>query len=139
VTVRERELLQRFMDAHERTDAAALAALLSEDVRMTMPPSPFWFAGRDAVEAFAAHAFGPDSPLHRGRWRSVSIRANRQPAVAGYIRLPGDTEYRAQALDVLTVENGEIVEITVFEAHLLTAFGLPPTLSPDGDRPLPAS
>jgi RNA polymerase sigma-70 factor (ECF subfamily) len=126
------------MDAHERADAAALAKLLSEDVRMTMPPLPFWFAGRDAVEAFAAHAFGPGSPLHEGQWRSVPTRANRQPAVAGYIRLPGDSEYRAQVLNVLRIENGKIVEITVFEPHLLAAFGLPLVLPP-GDRPLLAA
>ncbi|WP_329079939.1 sigma-70 family RNA polymerase sigma factor [Streptosporangium sp. NBC_01469] len=130
-TARERELLRRFMDAHDRADPAALAELLSEDVRMTMPPLPFWCSGRDAIVAFAAHAFGPGSPLYRGRWRNVPTRANRQPAVAGYIRLPGESVYRAQALNVLRIEDGGIVEITVFEPHLLAAFGLPPTLPPD--------
>jgi RNA polymerase sigma-70 factor (ECF subfamily) len=124
-TERERELLRRFMEAHERADATALAELLSDDVRMTMPPLPFWFAGREPVVAFAAHAFGPDSPLYGGRWRSVLTGANRQPAVAGYIRLPGDTEYRAQVLNVLRFEAGRIAEVTVFEAHLFPAFGLP--------------
>ncbi|MEU8203941.1 RNA polymerase subunit sigma-70 [Streptosporangium sp. NPDC049046] len=129
-TAQERELLRRFMDAHDKADPAALAKLLSEDARMTMPPLPFWFSGRDAIESFAAHAFGPDSPLYRGRWRSIPTRANRQPAVAGYIRLPGESVYRAQALNVLRIANGEISEITVFEPHLLAAFGLPPTLPP---------
>ncbi|GAA4198386.1 RNA polymerase subunit sigma-70 [Streptosporangium oxazolinicum] len=130
-TARERELLRRFMDAHDRADPAALAELLSEDVRMTMPPLPFWCSGRDAVVAFAAHAFGPASPLYRGRWRNVLTRANGQPAVAGYIRLPGESAYRAQVLNVLRIEDGGIVEITVFEPHLLAAFGLPPTLPPN--------
>ncbi|MFC7647318.1 RNA polymerase subunit sigma-70 [Streptosporangium lutulentum] len=128
-TARERELVRRLMDAHERADASALAELLSEDVRMTMPPLPFWFSGREAVAAFAAQAFGPDSPLHRGRWRSVPVRANRQPAMAGYVRLPGDSAYRAQVLNVLRIEDGSIVEITVFEPRLFPAFELPPTLS----------
>ena len=116
------------MDAHENGDPAALADVLSADVRMAMPPLPHVFTGRDAVRAFAAHAFGPDSPLYRGRWRSLPTRANRQPAVAGYIRLPGEPAYRAQVLNVLRIEHGEIGEITVFEPHLLAAFGLPPTL-----------
>ncbi|GAA3409689.1 sigma-70 family RNA polymerase sigma factor [Streptosporangium vulgare] len=128
-TARERELLRRFMDAHERADTAALAELLSEDVRMTMPPHPFWFSGREAVESFAAHAFGPDSPLYRGEWRSVPTRANRQPAMAGYVRLPGNSVYRPQALNVLRIGGGRIVEITVFEPRLFPAFGLPSTLS----------
>ncbi|WP_436761743.1 sigma-70 family RNA polymerase sigma factor [Streptosporangium sp. V21-05] len=127
-TARERELLRRFMDAHEQADTAALAELLSEDVRMTMPPRPFWFSGREAFEAFAAHAFGPDSPLYRAEWRNVPTRANRQPAVAGYVRLPGDSAYRPQVLNVLRIEGGRIVEITVFEPRLFPAFGLPSTL-----------
>ncbi|MFC6085927.1 RNA polymerase subunit sigma-70 [Sphaerisporangium aureirubrum] len=126
-SARERDLVRRFMEAHERSDAAALAKLLSEDVRMTMPPLPFTFAGREAVEAFAAHAFGPESPLYRARWHSVPTRANRQPAVAGYIRAPGDTAYRAQVLNVLRVADGRITDITVFEPRLFPAFGLPLT------------
>ncbi|WP_430335459.1 sigma-70 family RNA polymerase sigma factor [Rhodococcus sp. ACT016] len=128
-TAQERALLQRFMDAHERSDAAAFAQLLREDVRLTMPPLPFWSCGREAVTGFAEHAFGPDSPLYRARWRSVPTRANRQPAVAGYVRPPGAAEYQAQVLNVLRVEGGKIAEITAFEPHLFKAFDLPMTLS----------
>ncbi|MFI6499433.1 RNA polymerase subunit sigma-70 [Nonomuraea typhae] len=133
-TTTERELLQRFMDAHDEGDATAFAALLSDDVRMTMPPLPHWFVGRAAVEAFAAQAFGPGSPLHGGRWRSVITRANLQPAVAGYLRVPDEAEYRAQALNVLRIEHGQIVEITVFEPRLFAAFGLPPVWPEDSSE-----
>lgn len=135
-TAQERALLQRFMDAHEQTDTAALAQLLSEDVRMTMPPLPFWFSGRQAVMDFTAHALGPDSPLFRAQWRSVPTRANRQPAVAGYVRVPGEREYRAQVLNVLRVEDGKIAEITAFEPRLFPAFDLPLTLSWLPDTPV---
>ncbi|KAA2255909.1 sigma-70 family RNA polymerase sigma factor [Solihabitans fulvus] len=128
-TQEERALLQRFMDAHERADTAAFAALLSEGVRLTMPPYPFWFVGRQAVVNFSEHAFGPDSPLYQGHWRSVLTRANRRPAIAGYVRLPGDSGYRAQALTVLRIEDGMISEITAFEPRLFPAFGLPLELS----------
>ena len=131
-TVSERELLQRFMDAHDRTDATAFAKLLSDDVRMTMPPLPYWFAGRDAVAAFAAQAFGPGSPLSGGHWRGVITGANLQPALAGYLLRPGEREYRAQALNVLRIEHGQIAEITVFEPRLFAAFGLPPVWPADG-------
>jgi hypothetical protein len=36
----ERDLVQRFIAAHERGDAAGLAALMRKDVRATMPPKP---------------------------------------------------------------------------------------------------
>lgn len=124
-TEQERTLLERFMTAHERADLVAFAEVLSEDVQLTMPPLPFWFAGRAAVINFAEEAFGPDSPLHQGDWQGVLTRANRQPAVAGYIRLPGESEYRAQVLNVLRIENGKIAEITAFEPHLFPAFDLP--------------
>jgi RNA polymerase sigma-70 factor (ECF subfamily) len=128
-TPEEQALLRRFMDAHEQADIAAFAKLLSEDVRLTMPPHPFWFAGRAAVAGFAEHAFGPASPLYRGQWHSVPTRANRQPAVAGYVRPAGAAEFQAQVLNVLRVEGGRITEITSFEPHLFPAFDLPLTLS----------
>jgi RNA polymerase sigma-70 factor (ECF subfamily) len=122
---KEQELLRRFMDAHERADAAALAELLREDVWMTMPPLPFWFVGRASVVAFAENS----SPLREGQWRGVLTRANRQPALAGYLRLPGQREYHAQMLNVLRVADEQIAEITVFEPHVFAAFGLLPTLA----------
>jgi RNA polymerase sigma-70 factor (ECF subfamily) len=38
-TDEERLVLQRFMDAHDRADVAAFAALLRRDARQTMPPN----------------------------------------------------------------------------------------------------
>ena len=35
----ERVLLERFIDAHERCDAAAAVAIAAEDIRITMPPT----------------------------------------------------------------------------------------------------
>ncbi|MGW3498892.1 RNA polymerase subunit sigma-70 [Streptomyces sp. NPDC001020] len=125
---RERELLRRFMRAHERADTAALAELLSEDVRLSMPPLPYCFTGRAEVVAFVGDALGSGSPLHRGQWRGVPVAANRQPAMAGYIRLPGEASYQPQVLNVLRVEDGEITEIVAFEPRVFGAFGLPATL-----------
>lgn len=64
-----------------------------------------------------------------GRWRCLPTRANRQPTAVGYLLRPGDTAYRAFALDVLRIEEGRIVEITAFGGGaLLAAAGLPPEL-----------
>ena len=51
---RQRELVDTFVTAWERSDVDALVALLTEDVRFTMPPLPAWFDGRPAVRAFFA-------------------------------------------------------------------------------------
>jgi RNA polymerase sigma-70 factor, ECF subfamily len=134
-TKEERALLQRYIDAHEHGDANAVAELLAEEVRLTMPPHPEWFAGREAIVGLHAVVFDPASAWYHGRWRSVPIRANRQPAVAHYCQLPSAEatmampgEFRAQALDVLRVELGQVVEITTFEPQRFASFGLPLTL-----------
>ena len=121
----ERALLQGFVDTHERGDAAAAAALLREDVRITMPPHPLCYEGLDAIAPLLDRAFGPPS---MGDWRLVPTRANRQPAAASYLLAPGDTLYRAFKLDVLRVQDGAIAEITTFGSDLFAAFGLAPTL-----------
>ena len=124
----ERALLQRYVDAHERADIAGLAALLRDDALLTMPPQPLWYRGRDVIATFLAEAIEPASPDYIGHFRLVPTRANRQPAAANYLRRPGDSVYRALALDVLRVEEGKVVEIVAFPADLFPAFGLPPTL-----------
>jgi RNA polymerase sigma-70 factor (TIGR02960 family) len=125
VSESERELLERFIDSHERGDADAAVALVTEDVRITMPPLPYLYEGRDAMVPLLDTAFGPDG---MGEWRLVPTRANRQPAAASYLRRPGDTAFRAFKLDVLRVRDGRIAEITTFDATLFAAFGLAPEL-----------
>ena len=39
-TAEERDLLARFIDAHERCDAEAAIAIAAEEIRVTMPPAP---------------------------------------------------------------------------------------------------
>ena len=124
-TKEERELLRRYVDAHERGDATALAALLREDARLTMPPHPTVYLGRDAIVIAKRRGFAPEF----GQLRTLPAAANRQPAVAHYVRAPGEWEHRPSALDVLRIERGRIAEITAFVfPELFTAFGLPPAL-----------
>jgi RNA polymerase sigma-70 factor, ECF subfamily len=124
----ERQVVQRFMEAMERTDAAAVAELLREDVIANMPPYPFWFQGRDANIRAMSMAFDPESPYYVGQWRCVPTGANMQPAVAFYVQRPGDSEFRAFAIDVLRIEDGQVAELTAFPQELFAAFGLPPKL-----------
>lgn len=121
----ERMLLARFIDAHERCDAAAAVAIAAQDIRVTMPPNPFCFDGLAAIAPLLARAFGAERD---GDWRLVPTQANRMPTAASYLRRPGDLMFRAFKLDVLRIEDGAIAEITTFGAALFPAFGLLPTL-----------
>ena len=121
----ERALLQRFMDAHERCDAAAAVAIAAEGIRITMPPNGLCFEGLEAIAPLLERAFGEDRD---GDWRLVPTQANRMPTAASYLRRPGDSKFRAFKFDVLRIRDGVIAEITTFGAGLFPAFGLPPTL-----------
>jgi RNA polymerase sigma-70 factor (TIGR02960 family) len=119
----ERRLLAGFIDAHERADAAAAAALVSEDIRITMPPHPFLYDGLEAIRPLLDRGF-----QDHGAWRLLPTRANRMPAAANYLRAPGETVFRAFKIDVLRCEGDRIAEITTFPATLFSQFGLPLTL-----------
>ena len=120
----ERGLLERFIDAHERCDAAAAVAIASEDIRISMPPDMLLFDGLASVVGLLESAFGENRD---GDWRLVPTQANRMPTAASYLRRPGDSEFRAFKFDVLRIEDGAIVEITTFGA------GLVPGLRPSAD------
>jgi len=121
----ERILLQRFMAAHETADVAAIAAILREDARMVMPSLGNWYDGRDAIATAMELGF---ATLEGAEFRMVPTGANRQPAVAFYLRAANETEFRGFLLNVLRIEAVEIVEIAGYGAEVFPAFGLPATL-----------
>jgi RNA polymerase sigma-70 factor (TIGR02960 family) len=118
----ERALLERFIDAHERGDAVAAVAISAEDLRITMPPRPYLLEGLGAIAPLLQNA------LAVGEWRLLPTLANRMPTAASYLRMPGDSEFRAFKFDVIRIQNGQIAEITTFGPELFPAFGLAPTL-----------
>ncbi len=100
--------------------------MLTDDVRFSMPPVPGVWTGRDeVVRSWIEGGFGT---ADWGAVRCVAVRANRQPAVANYLRRPGSTEFRALALDVLRIADGAVAEIVTFDDDRFAAFGLPETL-----------
>jgi RNA polymerase sigma-70 factor (TIGR02960 family) len=120
----ERALLERYVDAHERADAEAALAITREDIRITMPPHPFFYEGVDQIRPLISDGLtGP------GEWRLVTTSANRMPAAACYLREYGAAEFRAFKIDVVRIEGGKVAEITTFDAKLFPQFGLPPTLA----------
>ena len=122
----ERELLAKFIDAHERCDAPAALAIAATDLRVTMPPMPYLYDGRDALIPLLERAFGPDRD---GEWRLLPTAVNRMPAAASYLLRPGDTAYRPFKLDVLRVEGDAIAEITTFGPMPFPLLGLPDSLT----------
>jgi RNA polymerase sigma-70 factor (ECF subfamily) len=108
-----RDLVDRYVDAWERCDVEAFAAMLAEDATFAMPPLASWYRGREAIAIWAA-----GWPLSGDwRWRTVSTRANGQPALGFYAWNAEDESYRPFALNVLTLRGDRIIDVTAFIAR----------------------
>ncbi len=123
----ERALIERYVEASERGDGEALAAMMRR--------------GRALLDAAAArglhgprqHRAGLDRrrPRHRGVRRHALRRDAREPVAR---RSPATSAGRATTgtgrwrLDVLRIVDGEIAEITTFTSAVFAAFGLPAEL-----------
>ena len=123
-----RELVRRFTDASVATDVAAIAALLRDDVRSSMPPTPGLHVGRDAVLA----DWVSDGFAGLGHMRAVPAAANRQPAIGFYLWRESAGAYLPLTVDVLRVGGGAVAEVTIFHADQFPRLGLPDRL-PAGD------
>lgn len=121
----ERELAGRFADAFERGDVDDIVELLTDDVRLTMPPEPVEYRGREAVAAFLEARI---DDAGSGGFRFVPTRANTQPAFGYYLRNPRTSIAHAHGLVVLTLDGDRISAITRFSDGVLPQFGLPRTL-----------
>ena len=118
----EQALLQGLIATHQTGDAEGAIALMREDIRVTMPPHPMVFQGRDAVGRLAR-----DGMTGHGDWRLVPTRANRMPTAAVPAR-PGRGGMARVQVRRDPHRDGKLAEITTFGATLFPAFGLPPTL-----------
>ena len=106
------ELVEAFMAAWERADVEALLDLLVEDARLSMPPLPAWFDGRDAVRRFLTER------MFATPWRLVPSGANGQLAFACYQGTP-DGEFRLGAVTLLTLRGDRVAELTSFLAPVV--------------------
>jgi RNA polymerase sigma-70 factor (TIGR02960 family) len=133
ITGSDRALLAAFIEAHERQDPVAGLAVIRADIRVSMPPNPGLFTGREAMAGLMAHAYDRAA---FGDWRLLPTAANRMPAAASYLRRAGSDRYLPFKLDVLRTGGGLIAEITTFDAALFDRFGLPASLpAAPGERP----
>jgi RNA polymerase sigma-70 factor (TIGR02960 family) len=126
----ERALAARLTTAYQSGDVSQLVALLTDDVRVSMPPVPLEYHGLAAAARFHATVV-----FRLGRtYDLVPTRANGQLAFAAYVRDPAGGVRHAMGLLVLTVSGERVTEITRFDNTVLASFGLPRTL-PGSDLP----
>lgn len=119
-----REVVRRFTDASIAKDVDALAAMLRDDIRCSMPPTPGVYDGRDAVVG----SWVRDGFDQLGELRTVATPVNRQPAVAFYLWRESEGAFVPLTLDTLRVVDGAIAEITTFHRDQFPRLGLPERL-----------
>jgi RNA polymerase sigma-70 factor (ECF subfamily) len=107
---RLRRLVERYTDAWERGDVAAIVAMLAEDATFSMPPLPTWYRGRAAIAGFLTRF------AIQERWRLVPARANSQLAFGCYAWDDAADAFTALSLDVLTLDGSLVGAVTSFVA-----------------------
>jgi RNA polymerase sigma-70 factor (ECF subfamily) len=105
-----RAVVDAYVDAWERNDVAALAALLTDDATMSMPPYGVWFQGRDVVAGFLERF-----PMSgRRMWSVTPTRANGQLAFVHTVANAGADEGVPHHVMLLTLRGTQIKELTAF-------------------------
>jgi RNA polymerase sigma-70 factor (ECF subfamily) len=105
-----RSLVDRYVDAWERCDVEAFAALLVEDATFAMPPLATWYSTREGIATWA-RGFSLSGAW---RWRPVPTRANGQPALAFYAWDEDAGAHMPFALNVLTLRGDRVSNVTAF-------------------------
>lgn len=132
----EQKLAARLTTAYQSGDVDQLVALLTDDVRISMPPVPLEYHGRELAARFNATV-----TFRQGRtYDLIPTRANGQLAFAAYVRdpiggvrgVPGVRGVRgvrhSMGLLVFTLAGERVCEIIRFDSAVLASFGLPRTL-----------
>jgi RNA polymerase sigma-70 factor, ECF subfamily len=105
-----REVVDGYVDAWDRGDIERVVQMLTEDASFSMPPLRRWYRGSDDLRVFLR--VGPLSGVWR--WRHLPVRANGQPALAFYCWDESEGSYLAFALNVLTLRDSGISDVTAF-------------------------
>jgi RNA polymerase sigma-70 factor (ECF subfamily) len=100
-----------------------LVALLHEDIKTTMPPSPTWIEGRAANETFYRSMFGY---LRPGGIRYLRTSANGGPAFAFYRPDASGGPLTIRAIQLIEIRDGAIARIDHFMLpQIFSLFGVP--------------
>jgi RNA polymerase sigma-70 factor (TIGR02960 family) len=119
-----RAIASRWAAAWQAGDVDAVVALLTEDAHYSMPPSLEWYRGHDEIRTFLQHG-----PL-QSRWRFLPTTANGQLAFGTYLWDEAAGHYVPGGLDVLTIRDGLVADVTAFLDADFARFGLPERIGP---------
>jgi len=104
------DLVDRYVAAWEQCDVGAFTALLVQDATFAMPPLSTWYTPRETIATWAR-----EYPLSgTWRWRTVLTQANAQPALAFYAWDDPAGAYLPFALNVLSLRDGLVSDVTAF-------------------------
>jgi RNA polymerase sigma-70 factor (TIGR02960 family) len=117
-------IVTRWADAWQAGDVDAIVAMLADDARYSMPPLAEWYRGGEQIRAFLLRG-----PL-QSCWRFLPAKANGQLAFGTYLWDDAAGAYVPGGLDVLTLRDRHVAEITAFLSADLTRFGLPERIRP---------
>ncbi len=106
-----RHLVRDLVTAWEARDVDAFVGLLTDDVRLSMPPLPAWFDGVAAVREFLVER------MFATPWRLRITEANGQPAL--WCWQADASGHHPGGLTVLTVRDGRVAALTCFLAPLV--------------------
>jgi RNA polymerase sigma-70 factor (ECF subfamily) len=104
---------------------------MKEDATFTMPPSPSWYRGREAIRAvLTAQAF---APLAQNRWHFSPTKANGCPAFAVHRAVGPGGPSRAFGIQIVSLAASasglRIADVTTFlDPWFVTSFGFPQEL-----------
>ncbi len=118
-----RAMLDRYVDAFQDYDLAALSEMFTENAVWEMPPFTGWYQGPAAIRSLVEH----NCPAKRaGELMMTRTEANGQVAGAQYLLDKKTGEHKAFSLHVLTLDADRIAHVTVFfDLSLFEVFGLP--------------
>jgi RNA polymerase sigma-70 factor (ECF subfamily) len=120
--------LAAYVRAWEAADIPALVRLLKEEATYSMPPIPAWYRGRETIRVLLSRTVFSGQAY--GRWRLLPTCANGQPAFGLYRQAETPGHYRAYGIQLVTLSDRLISDITTFiDAALFAHFDLPARVS----------
>lgn len=119
-----RALVDRYVTAFEAHDIAAMVALMTADISMSMPPYRWWVQGRDDVRA----ALQSTDFCQHSRLLTTSV--NGSIGLGHYLPIGPDGAYQPWAVIALHIEHQGIASTTSYldTPELFDVAGLPRTL-----------
>jgi RNA polymerase sigma-70 factor (ECF subfamily) len=134
-----RAILDRYMDAFERSDVEAMNELLRADATLQLVPSTVWFRGKVTCLGHL-RARTLTAP---GLYRMLPTSANGQPAAVAYRRNSVGEQFEPFGIAVVTIGQNHIAALTIFmDPSLVARFGFParpPQRVPDPRLPVHGS